>query len=97
VRAADVALASGEVDALVAELTAEVERGVRARFAAAREAQAHAGHGVANGRAFVATYVELTHYVEALEATAAGHAGGHGEPGAHETPHAAQSAEHTHD
>lgn len=79
IRAADAALASGNADALVGELTAAVAAGVRERFAAARVAQAHAGHDVAAGRHFVATYVALTHYVEALAALAEGHAA-HAEP-----------------
>jgi len=79
IRAADAALASGDADALVEQLTAAVAAGVRERFAAARAAQAHAGHNVAAGRHFVATYVALTHYVEALAATAEGHAA-HAEP-----------------
>lgn len=78
IRAADAALESGAVDDLVAELTSAVEHGVRERFARASAARAHATENIAAGRAFVATYVQLTHYVEALEATAAGHAGEHG-------------------
>lgn len=90
IRAADAALASGNADALVEELSTAVAAGVRERFAAARAAQAHAGHNVAAGRHFVATYVALTHYVEALAALAEGHAA-HAEPAS-----AAPPAPHAH-
>jgi len=90
IRAADAALASGDVEPLVAQLTAEVAAGARERFARAHAAQAHADHHVAAGRAYVAAYVELTHYAESIAATAAGHGGGHGTP-------AAEPAAHAHD
>jgi hypothetical protein len=89
IRAADAALASGRPDELVGELSSAVSSGVRERFAKAREARAHADESVEAGRHYVAAYVELTHYVEALEAIAAGHVGEHGDP--------AKAAGHPHD
>jgi hypothetical protein len=84
--AADRALATGDVEPLVAELTATVAAGVRERFARASAALPHAEHHVAAGRAYVAAYVDLTHYAEAIAAAAAGHGGAHGaEPVSH--PH----------
>ena len=65
--AADEALAAGEADELVRDLTATVAEGIRARFARAHAARSHAGHDVAHGRDWVAAYVELTHYLERLE------------------------------
>lgn len=84
IRAADAALESGNADALVKELTELVAGGVRQRFAHAREARQHATQSVEAGREFVATYVALTHYAEAIEAAGAGHAGH--EPTAKESP-----------
>jgi hypothetical protein len=76
IRAADAALASGEIEPLVHELTAALSAGVHQRLAHARDTRAHAGESVEAGRRFVAAYVELTHYVERLEGAAAG-GGGH--------------------
>ena len=76
--AADAALESGSVDALVAEITGAIAEGVRKRFEDARERGAHAEESVAAGREFVAAYVQFTHYVEGLEAVAGGHSAEHG-------------------
>ena len=77
IAATDAALESGSTDALVRLLTAEVEKGLRARHARAAEARKHAGHGVAQGREYVAAYVDLMHYAERLlqAAGSAPHAG----------------------
>jgi len=71
--AADSALASGSGDELANHLSAAVAEGVRDRFRAALAAKQHADDSVEAGRRFVAAYVELTHYVEALDALVAGH------------------------
>jgi len=84
VLAADLALESGSVDALVTEITGAIDEGVRRRFAHARETRAHAGESVDAGREFVAAYVGFTHYVEGLEAVADGHAAEHGAASPHE-------------
>jgi hypothetical protein len=84
IRAADAALDSGNVDPLVKELTEMVAAAVRERFAHAREARQHATRNVEAGRSFVATYVALTHYAEAIEAAGAGHAAH--QPAAKESP-----------
>jgi hypothetical protein len=65
---ADVALRTGDVDALVALTTEHVAAGVRGRFARARALAAHADESVAQGRQYVAAYVELIHFVEAIGA-----------------------------
>jgi len=69
----DRALEDGSPEALIAELQHAVEEGVRHRFAVARERRATSDESVAAGRAYVASYVELMHYLEALHTTAAGH------------------------
>jgi hypothetical protein len=72
----DKALETGNVDELVARLTAAVAAGIRERFAKALQAQEHADHTVEAGRAFVASYVTFTHYAEGIHNAVAG-------PGAH--------------
>lgn len=81
VMAADAALESGDVDTLVAKISARVERGIRDRFEQARTAKATAGQSVEQGRDFVERYVQYVHYVENVHESAAGDHG-----------HAAQSA-----
>lgn len=68
VRAADAGLAAGNVDALVARTTTDVEQGIRQRFAAVIAAKAHAEDSVPQGREFVSRYVQYVHYVEGLHA-----------------------------
>ncbi len=86
IAAADAALESGSIDALVRQLGGEVERGLRQRHARAVEARRHAAESVERGREFVEAYVDLMHYAERLLAAAAGPA-----------PHAAPaSAGHVH-
>ncbi len=70
---ADRALDEGSAEELIAELQQAVESGVRQRFAEARERRATMNDNVEAGRAYVASYVELMHYLEALHQTAAGH------------------------
>lgn len=73
--AADRALESGNVDALVKLLVEAVERGTRAHFRAAHEARNHRAADVAAGRAYVAKYVPFLHYVERIHASARTEAG----------------------
>jgi hypothetical protein len=81
VQAADAALDSGEVDALVARITAAVERGIRDRYAAAHAARETSARSVEQGRAFVASYVQYVHYVENVHAAvAAADSHAHGAP-----------------
>ncbi len=84
IHAADAALESGNADALIQQLTAEVAAGVKERFARARETRRHAGD-VESGRHFVEAYVAFTHYAEAIEAAGAGHAEHELTPKAHPT------------
>lgn len=92
VPAADRALKSGSVDAVVKLLVDAVSAGVRARFRAATERQAFDPNDVAAGRKYVEAYVPYVHYVERLwdAATAVvhGHYAEH-EPQSHQSEHAA--------
>jgi hypothetical protein len=72
VAAADKAIASGNPDALVKDLTGVVGAGIRERYAKVLEKKKHADDSVAAGREYVAAYVEFVHYVERLQETAAG-------------------------
>jgi hypothetical protein len=77
IAASDRALEGGTVDPLVKLLTAEVDRGLRHRFAQAAEARKHAAESVEKGREYVAAYVEFMHYAERLllnASSAASHA-----------------------
>ena len=92
VPAADRALKSGSVDAVVTLLVDAVSTGVRARFRAATEKQAFDPNDVTAGREYVEAYVPYVDYVEQLWDTANaadhGHHAGH-EPQPHEDEHAA--------
>ena len=82
----DQALATGDADRLVRAMVGHVDEGIRRRFTRAAEAKKQADENVAKGRAFVAAYVELTHYVERLHrdaTTDAAHAAGEATPAAH--------------
>ena len=87
---ADKALASGDPAALLRSIGASVDGGIRERFTRASEAKKHAEESVAKGREFVAAYVELTHYVERLQAAAASNAAPH----EHAEPEAAPAHKH---
>jgi hypothetical protein len=80
VRAADHALEKGSADELVKTIAADMEKGIRERFAAAAEAKKHADESVDVGREFVEAYVEFTHYVERLHQDATGKAAHTAEP-----------------
>jgi hypothetical protein len=66
VAAVDQSLTDGAPHGVVDRVAAHVTRGVRDRFARAREARATADHSIDEGRAYVAAYVDYLHYVEAL-------------------------------
>ena len=87
---ADKALASGDPADLLRSMGSTVGDGIRERFARAAEARKHADESVTKGREFVAAYVELTHYVERLQAAAASNAAPH----AHAEPEAAPAHKH---
>lgn len=66
VAAVDQTLATGVPNDVIDTVAAHVTRGVRERFARARDARTKADHSVKEGRAYVAAYVDYLHYVEAL-------------------------------
>lgn len=65
--AADLALASGDIEPLAAELAALVEEAIRHRFAEASALRETADQSVAQGRDYVAAYVQFTHFVEGVD------------------------------
>lgn len=75
--AADQALQTGSVDALVKLLTEAVQHGVREHFAAANGNKTYDKNDVEAGRKYVQAYVPFLHYVEgiyeATKASAHGH------------------------
>ena len=72
---ADRALETGSADNLVKLVNDSAANGIRERFARVVETRKHADHTVEAGRAFVAAYVDFTHYVERLHMDATGPAG----------------------
>ena len=80
VAAADQALASGSAADLIKLITDDVAAGIKARFEHAAETYKHKDESVAQGREFVAAYVEYTHYVERLHQDATAKSA-HGEAG----------------
>ena len=84
------ALRSGSVDAFSKLVGEHAAAGIQGRFAKALAAKKTADASPADGRAYVAAYVELMHYTKAIvEAVHAEHAG----PAAHAAP--AKGAGHT--
>jgi hypothetical protein len=65
--AADLALASGDIEPLAGELAAVVEEGIRHRFAEASALRETADQSVEQGRDYVAAYVQFTHFVEGVD------------------------------
>jgi uncharacterized protein DUF6448 len=65
VEGADHALRTGNVEPLERMVSERVAKGVRARFARARDLQRHADDSVAAGRRYVAAYVDFIHFVDA--------------------------------
>lgn len=90
--AADRALASGDVAELEQVVLHAVRDGLRERFDLAMAAKGFAESDVAAGRAYVAAYVPLLHYVEQLHGIASGGAHPHGAAPA--APRAAAGHDH---
>jgi uncharacterized protein DUF6448 len=78
IQAADKALDSGSSDQLVKHVSEAVAAGIRERYNRVKEAKKHADESVEKGRAFVAAYVEYTHYVERLHVDASSGGAHHG-------------------
>jgi hypothetical protein len=86
IAATDRALVLGASEQLEHQLVTAVRAGLAERFAPAHAARSFRPGDVTGGRAFVAAYVPLTHWVEAVFTAAAGHGEHHAAPAAHETP-----------
>ena len=67
----DDAIAAGRAEHLIEHAAEQVASGIRARLAVVAERRAAADTTVEAGRAYVAAYVELLHYVEKLHGTEA--------------------------
>lgn len=72
IAATDRALERGSTEELEHQLVGAVRSGLAERFAAARAAKDYRPGDVAGGRAFVAAYVPLTHWVESVFTVANG-------------------------
>jgi hypothetical protein len=101
IAATDRALAQGSTDELERELVDAVRVGLAERFAAANAAKDFERGDVASGRAFVASYVPLTHWVEGVyEAASAGtehHATEASDDDSHAASHASRDEDEDHD
>lgn len=69
------ALASGSIDGFAKMVAEHAAAGIQERFRKASEAKKTAAKSVAEGRAYVAAYVDLMHYVEGV--VGAVHSKGH--------------------
>lgn len=96
IAASDQALEQGKIDALVDTVTGHIAEGIRRRFQKAVAARQHAEHNVSAGRAYVAAYVEFTHYVEGLHRAASGIAHTHGESNEAKSAHQTEENSHEH-
>ncbi|NLI79786.1 MAG: hypothetical protein GX442_25500 [Candidatus Riflebacteria bacterium] len=83
--AADQALETGSAKALIDLQAKDLAGKVQARYDHALAKKRSAARSVAQGREFVAAYVEYVHFVEALSGLLAGEAGPHHEGGEPET------------
>jgi len=98
VRAADKALETGSPYELIKLVTDAVAAGLRQRFEHAKQAREQADASVAEGRDYVAAYVEFVHYAERLHddtQTSAHSHDAHGAEGPGEP--SKEHAEHLHD
>ena len=66
IEAADHALATGKVDAVMTAVIPPLQAALREKFERVAAHQAHASHSVAAGREYVAAYVEYVHFAEHL-------------------------------
>lgn len=67
IAAADRALADGNIDPLADKLAAAVRDGIERRFAQAHQKRKLADESIGQGREFVETYVDFTHFVESVD------------------------------
>lgn len=67
IAAADRALEAGEVDHLADELSAAIRSQIHERFATAHELRQVSDDSVEQGREYVDSYVQFTHFIEAVD------------------------------
>lgn len=67
IAAADRALVDGNIEVLADRIAASVRQGIVHRFGEARELRPTAEQSTAQGRRYVAAYVQLTHFVESAD------------------------------
>jgi Family of unknown function (DUF6448) len=67
IRAADKALATGDVQTLEKKLTSAVQQGLRERFSRVQQSKGYHPANVNDGRKYVAAYVDFIHFAEKLE------------------------------
>ena len=89
--AADKALAVGSSQALIGLLAKDLVRSVRSKYHRAMEKKRLADHSVAEGREYVAAYIEYVHYVEAIS-NLLSEKQGHGSEGTPKTPGACSTS-----
>lgn len=94
--AADKALVTGDVEALVRILMADMEEGLRERFAHVNGLKNYPKNDVEAGRKYVAAYVTYLHYAEGLHAASASAHHGHFEEPAEEAVAPAGGSGHQH-
>lgn len=75
--AADNALASGDIDSVLALLSHRVAEGVHQHFKEAMAKKNHEKTDVAAGREYVEAYVKFIHYIEGIYQAAQGASSGH--------------------
>lgn len=76
IEAADEALSTGKIDAVIDDVTRRLAEGLRERFERVVETREHKDRSVEEGREFVEAYVDYIHYAERLYREAEG-SGGH--------------------
>ena len=94
IAAADKALTDGSPEAVMRLVNETVSHGIRQRYEKVAEALKSKDESVAKGRAYVAAYVEYTHYLERVQMAAEGEGAHHGE--ADHKEHAAPKKSHGH-
>ena len=83
----DNALKTGSIDSLLKNLSAEIRKGIKQRFAEALEKKKHADESIEAGREYVEAYVQFVHYVEGIHDVITSKGEHHGESSESRSPH----------
>jgi len=92
---ADLSLANGSADEMIAKITGHVAGAIREKFEKAQEAQKHKDDSVEAGREYVEAYVTYMHFVEGIH-TVVMSAGGHAHAGESESAAPAEGGHEEH-